>query len=396
MRVLHLIDPGVAGWPALDALARLLRSEASASEHGVLLIGGSDDERLAARLGVRTLDRIHPPNRRAEHGARLLARYLEARGEPNVFHAWSALTARLASAVRPRTPRVATLAAGPCAHASQPISLSNLLLAPWRDSAPAPCEALFASEADRDQWAEAGLEGRVAPLPIDPARFDPTLRAAARSAWGVGDEVLVIGLLGEPAGEMDARQFAFVLGLMAAAGRRVAGVLPPGAHDLERALRFVERQRRPWPMIGARELEEAPWTVIGALDAAVWQPRTAPADVQGRARAHSLAWAMAARIPTVAAALRPARELCEGTRESGDGLPRLAPPGDPHALAVALLESTGAGESASRALDEARDRIVEAHSPARWAAAVAEAYERAIVSGGRTRPAPEPGASLRP
>jgi len=80
---------------------------------------------------------------------------------------------------------------------------------------------------DRQSWADVGIAARVADLPDFGSlagTFDPSLRAGP-------DRSSVIAIIADRPGDLDARQFGFLLGLLAVAGHRVDGLMPREARD---------------------------------------------------------------------------------------------------------------------------------------------------------------------
>ena len=65
---------------------------------------------------------------------------------------------------------------------------------------------------------------------------------------------------------VDARRFIFHCGVMAVTGHRLVGVVPPGAAQLERAVRFTRRHHGAWRIV----IDDTPTAALmGAADAAL-------------------------------------------------------------------------------------------------------------------------------
>ncbi len=66
------------------------------------------------------------------------------------------------------------------------------------------------------------------------------MRARLRRAWSVGDETVVIAVLGDTPARVDAMRALGVVGLAAETGRALRLLVHPRAHDIHRARRVAE------------------------------------------------------------------------------------------------------------------------------------------------------------
>jgi len=94
-------------------------------------------------------------------------------------------------------------------------------------------------------------------------------RDTLRNALGIPEGVLCLGTLEDNPSRVDARQFAFMLGLLSVTGYEVVGVVPRSAARMAQALRHHEGLGRPFRFLIAEE----PMTgLIRALDACIVNP----------------------------------------------------------------------------------------------------------------------------
>ncbi len=330
IRALHLIDPRGAGWPALAALAALIRDRGERGgdagiESVVGLIVGGEDGGLdsAARLGLKPDFVIAAPLGRLELAASTLRRKLQGlRPAPDVIHAWSAAAltlAALATAPRSGPPISATLSQPPPEGWD---TIPRLSAARWRALASArKARALLLTNRPAfDAWRLCSLgptHTTLAPLPI--IECDTKARAALRAQWGLPKETLAIVATGEPAERLDARWFSFRAGVLTVSGLPAAIVLPRACRSLERALRYVERHNRSWRVI----IDERPLPhLLCGCDMALWHAGGEECS-SGEARgAYGLALAAAHGLPCVAEDHPLSRELLSRPLP-----PRLAPAG---------------------------------------------------------------------
>ncbi len=363
-RVLHLIDHESASWPvlhAMDVLRRADTDEARPHRHDVVLIGGTDAHQRALQLGLDCCDRINAPQGLLRAASVTLRRTVEAHGTPDAVISWSAAASAIAARAGIGARRVAVMTQSPRSAMN---SMARRSLARSLESA----AVLHISQAVLNRWTQAlgaAASGLVAPLPVEPQLLDAAPRAEVRAGWGMNDQTSVVMGSGEPDSAIDGRLMAYQVGVLTIAGRTAAAVLPVGARDVERGLRFTLRHEKPWRLI----LEpRAPWGCLAGCDAALWcTERTHASGIPSRRPAPGaagLAWAAAAGVPIVA-------EDCDASREAvGDGGAHWAKAGSALSINRALLRAlTDTGANAP-IVDAARRHVMARHTPAGWIAAV--------------------------
>lgn len=256
--VLHVVEPEATAWPVLAALA-------GAPGGAVALLASSPGVRWAREMGVREVFAVHAPLGWSVLGWRGLRAADRRPGAPGAVRAWSLWAGAAAILAFPGRPVHLTLA--------DPV--------PRRACTPAirwvfgrAASISFTSVRIREAWStHCPQDARalpLAPLPA-PQAASPAQRAAARTRWGVDDQTQVVWAASDRTNLADARVFVWHLGVMAVAGRRVAGLVPASARKLERALRFTERHAGAWRLI----VDDAPPTSIApgcdaALAASPW------------------------------------------------------------------------------------------------------------------------------
>lgn len=302
-RLLHLIDPAECSWPALEMLGGLVGADPGGERHRVVLIGGSGADALARDFGIGFSERIAAPLGKPVLAWRSLRRLVSAWGAPEAIVAWSARTVVPASMV-PGIPMVAVMTLPPPMFdgSARWIPLGRALLG--------SALVVYPSGFLRDSWiARFTLLG--CPAAVIPPAFRVSADAEARRRglqreWGIGEETVVIGALGEPVGEVDAHAAVFAAGVLSVAGKDVVAVVHPGSAHLDRALRFAATIRpRRRVIVDDRPLP----SIIHGMDLALWSRP----PVQDGERAHrmgslyttplgavSLALASDAGVPVVA------------------------------------------------------------------------------------------------
>lgn len=327
LRVLHLIDPRHAGWPALRALAILQQAPTPDIQHAVALIGGPPQRDLAAAIGLRWDVAVAPPLIATELAGAALRRHLRADPRPDLIHTWSLPGLALARALSPQTPRSVTLGAPDLPSSAAIHALARR--AALRAAARVLCTSRWAAE----QWQRILRTSEppisVLPFPLGAAP-DPAQRARIRAEWEIADDIRVIAAVGEPESRLDGRWFAFRAGVLAVGGVPSAVLLPRSCESLERALRFTERHHHAWKVI----IDDRPLPqVLPACDVALWRagvrgPGSEPSAV------HGLALASAAGLPCVAEDHPLSRELLTLPNP-----PILLPPRDTVAKTRAIFDA---------------------------------------------------------
>lgn len=256
--VLHVVEPEATAWPVLAALA-------SASDGPVALLASSPGVRWARAMGVREALGVHAPLGWSVLGWRGLRAAGRRLGAPCTVRAWSLWAGAAAMLAFPSRPVHLTLA-DPVPRRACPPAIRWV----FGRAASISFTSVQIREAWSTHWLQAARAMPLAPLPA-PRAASPAQRAAARARWGVDDQTQVVWAASDHTSLADARVFVWHLGVMAVAGRRVAGVVPANARQLERALRFTERHAGAWSLI----VDSAPPTSIApgcdaALAASPW------------------------------------------------------------------------------------------------------------------------------
>ncbi|MGJ8635767.1 MAG: hypothetical protein ACSHX5_02850 [Phycisphaerales bacterium] len=105
---------------------------------------------------------------------------------------------------------------------------------------------------DHDTWStlrrtcqtDQTLESLVTYSPVSPES-----RAAARAANAIDDDTIVIAATADAPNEVDAREFAFLLGLLSVSGYNTLGLIPNTAANLNQALRHHRGLNSPFRIL---------------------------------------------------------------------------------------------------------------------------------------------------
>jgi len=136
--------------------------------------------------------------------------------------------------------------------------------------APRPERVLVADACDLDHWETpaARLERDLA-RGIEHGSTAREGRAALRGAMEIPDDALLLGALEDNPSRVDARQFAFMLGLLSVTGYKVMGLVPRASARMTQALRHHEGLGRPFRFLIA---EDPVTALLPALDACIVNP----------------------------------------------------------------------------------------------------------------------------
>jgi hypothetical protein len=296
VRIVHLIDPSSAGHDALRACAACLMMRDV--DQQVWLVGSSEDERTALRLGVDTTDRVGLTLGVAALTARRvreLARVRLRSGDVarTIVQCWSVRTVRLAQRALEQSVSIQlTLATGPDAHertsSARRLGLEGVAV-----------RVIGAALAEL--WRQRGVD--VVDV-LDWPRAAPAqtmTREALRAELRLREDEFAILLLGDPPASCDARHFAGALSLLNLAAVRVVGLVPSGASEVRRAARFYQRFHRAWEGIS---FDGPASLAIPAADLVLWDVDPArAARISGQPMGGQLGAleAMRAGVPIVAA-----------------------------------------------------------------------------------------------
>jgi hypothetical protein len=369
-RILHLIDgehprnnggdPGIALRACAAVTVRL------DAEHRILLLGGRRLANLADECGLRGHDRLAPPLGRPTLAVRAL-RPLILGYEPDLLQAWSFESLSAARRAAPEIPRAAAIVDGAIPRAGR-IHLT-------RSAAVGVC-----GRAAREELAGLGADvDRVMILPAPALGNAAADRARTRAALGLDDETPVLLLLGS-APHADALRFVFLLGLLTKAGAEAAGLLPPTAAQIPRAMRFLRASGRLGRIIRS---DRDSGLLLPAADLAVFEgggittgcppPRPAAATPHVvRAMARALPVVLSRQDATDLTLPKDVASACLGVNATLPELARLALPLmlDPHRRAT-----VGVSARAAVAAQAGDDRFAQGLGQL-WESAMAGAAKR--------------------
>ncbi len=223
--VLHLVSAPSSTPRPRTATGRLIPAYlcAQAIEQGLtppgqlVLIGDSSSEEQARSLGLRPSIRLAPPLGKSRMLTRAIGRL--ARSATRVI-CWDDELAPLLRGLSIPCDLIST------APAHAPRRLSSRI------------DVRVFERADRDIWEarnqQAELESVLTPLIQDP----PVLpHGPSRADLGIEPHEICIGVIADRPSDIDARSFAFLMGLLNVSGFPIAAIIPQGADQLEAARR---------------------------------------------------------------------------------------------------------------------------------------------------------------
>lgn len=373
-RIVHVAD-GLEIGGAEVMLERLVGATAGSFEHRVISLTdtGAVGRRLVARgvdvqaVGLRPSP-AHVPR------AALLVPWL-ARAAPHVVQTWlyqADILGGLAARVR-ATPVVWGIHRVDLDPSRTKTRMRWSVRAGARLSSRVPTAIVCCSQSAAVEHARRGYdEDRMVVIPngfdVKP-RVDPDGRRRTRSALGVPDGSLLVGLVARWDPQKDHRTFAEAAGAVARHHPETTFVLcGPGVDEANATLRgwlaaagVADRCL----LLGSRDDVAA---IQAALDVAV-------SSSAGEALPLAIGEAMAACVPCVVTDVGDSSELVGDTG-------RVVPPGDPAALATAIDELLALAPAERAALGAAaRDRIARHYSLAAAADRYGEVWERAAGPG---------------
>jgi hypothetical protein len=110
--------------------------------------------------------------------------------------------------------------------------------------------------ADFDIWQThrhtCQTDHLLTPL-LDPQSPTQATRAHKRSAIDIDDQTIVIAAVADNPSDVDAREFAFLLGLLAVSGYQTLGIVPNTAKNLNQALRHHRGLKEPFRLMTSTE-----------------------------------------------------------------------------------------------------------------------------------------------
>jgi len=222
--VIHLVSVPSA-MPNAHSLGRIVPAMlcAKALEHGhtppgrVILIGDSSCESQAKLLGLDWDLRLAPPIGEP----RLLRRKIKKlTKDASRVICWNDELAELLPGIQANLNLMSTLPSQAPAYVSKRVDI------------------LAFEPGDRDHWIDRGnsvtLDTLLPPL-LD--NIADSSRSISRSTMGIEPKTMCIGALADRPSDVDARELAFLLGLLNASGYNLTGIVPETASHLAAARR---------------------------------------------------------------------------------------------------------------------------------------------------------------
>lgn len=222
--VIHLVAaPSAAA--GVDSLGRTIPTllcaqaiEQSLTPPGrVILIGDSSSEHQAKLLGLKFSDRLAPPLGKAELLRRIVKQ--KTRSASRVI-CWNDELSILLSGIEAETDLISTSPTSAPNHISKRISIRVF------------------ERGDFELWMNRGysptLDSLLPPI-LD--NLINSCRPITRESIGIKSNAMCIGVIADRPSEVDARELAFLLGLLNASGYTLTGIVPSTANHLAAARR---------------------------------------------------------------------------------------------------------------------------------------------------------------
>lgn len=261
--IVHLLDPAGSGQSSLLG-ARAVIEATPGMAHHVWMLGTSGDERRAWDSGLPITDRVRAGSvAPGEIGHAPALTSLRASRFPDTppdgVVCWSPAAALAAHRTfEGRAPVLLILSRGPrvsdIGHLLEAMSLGTTRLVAFK---PACAE-----------WVRLGFHELI-PLDVPAVTCPGWLddRAMVRAELDIGTDECVVGLLGDPPEEGDARLLSGIVGLLHVGDVPSVGIADAGAAQLHRGARFLRSHGRHWDVIPYRG---ATARTIPAADLLVW------------------------------------------------------------------------------------------------------------------------------
>jgi hypothetical protein len=316
VRVLHLVDGGGRdGAGCLSALIAGTIAALSDLEHVVLVLGTARDVASIRHAGLEVAGAISVPR---VHGTvaplwKLLERWDRAGKGFDVLHSWGTRSAEVIDITTRPAPHVATI---DHVDGREPRELTSLQATrDWH------LPVVAGSDAVASTLAAEGVmpwHVHVASPVVDPGKLAP--RSAVRAAWGVDDDIFMVGVPAAPASWSDIRLAVTAIVRLAMLAPQVRLVLDPRSTGRARWHAWARSTGMGHVLQYDSALSE-PWRTVAGLDAVLL------GGVPRRSRRvpsrQPVAWCLAAGVPVVCAESNPGAELLQpGTRSmvvSDDG-----------------------------------------------------------------------------
>lgn len=337
VRVLHLIEvePEAGG----QCLQRLLRESVEGMpgiDHEILEVGGGPrrQRELPATRGRIGMMRTRLLGARAPF-RRFVERWEYEVGEFDLVHAWGLRALQLATALdRPRRCLGTVDAAR---FSSQVVRSLHGLKSGGTVRLQLGCKGMQDLAEDAGLHA-AGLDIRVPG--VDASSLDETARSTWRDAWGVEDDTIVLGVLGDPPGWTNLRSMMGVPSRLALMGLDLRIMAHPATARFHETRDWAESMG----MSGQVREEEAmcePWKVLPALDG-VLLPGS-PGHSRDMFGMLPLAWSLASNHPILLGDGHPAGSMLKDHDSVFTGVDRNE--NDAVRWLLARLDSSGTSTS---------------------------------------------------
>jgi len=363
-------------------------------EHRVLVLGPASASAVAMAVSAGAHRRLPPLFGSPRLSRRAIWRAIAAE-RATLVHVWDSESCAIAVASHPREAVAATLGAVPPRAMPTPLA---------QDRAEALC---LGDRARRQALAAGWLHARVhTAQPPSESVFHAAFGAVGetgegrsrqqwRDEWGVDDETVVVGVVGDPWTSIDARLAFDMAGRAWLAGHRVRLVMDPrvaAATELRRWASFTRLHE----VLIESPIAATPWQIFDALDAVLlpeasfeksWR-RMLIERAPGGAPSNALAlrWAIDAGLPAITTRAGPLDGLAESTRFT---TVHANPNDGARALRALLPRHPDALHDAARSDEPAADRSEPRASAPRsaqaWADAIRGLYGRAAVAAGLPR-----------
>lgn len=206
----------------------------------VITIGDSSTKTSAAKLGLESSTNLTPILASPNSLKRQLINRINhiAHDSPSRIICWSDELIHLA------------------AHAATHFDIPTELLSTKPSVITKPPQNIdtirVAISEDHDTWntlrrtcqTDQSLESLITHSPVTPES-----RASARAAHAIDDDTIVIAATADAPNEVDAREFAFLLGLLSVSGYNTLGLIPNTATNLSQALRHHRGLNHPFRIL---------------------------------------------------------------------------------------------------------------------------------------------------
>ncbi|TVQ76980.1 MAG: hypothetical protein EA380_07870 [Phycisphaeraceae bacterium] len=357
-RILHIVDAGEIGACACVAIRSLIDS--GEGEHFLLMVGTGAELDRARRLGLTPDATIPMRGVRIPRGHAIDACDAKAF---EIVHAWSSGAGVIGGKIAGETPRVVSLGWMP-GHADAR-RLAGVARRGGIRAVTTP------DEATALLCREAGFGAvRTVAWPVDPPRLAG--RASLRRRIGIHPEEKVFLAIGEPTSEIDAKVVAYQAGVASVVGQRMVALVPEGARDLDRAVRFTLYHDEAWRVVVV-PLE--PLEMLACADLVLLQPRGSGGGEGIPLRpvtSHSIvSWAVAAGVPVVG-------EDCAEVRSIvGNGRIEFAEDASPLALNRVIYRMLSFVDQT----DPNAVGVTPVQTPERYVEAIRSVYRSVITSG---------------